>query len=134
MSLSLLLFYEHSTIIPLVAYLRIAKEQYEDKKYSGSYNVGPDDCDCVATGELAGIFCECWGEGARWESRFLGGPHEANFLKLDCSKFKKTFGWQPRWHVREAVERTVEWAKAWIAGADMAACMDRQIEEFLNDE
>ena len=83
--------YQH-VLEPLAMYLTIAKEQYEDKKYAGFYNVGPDDCDCVTTGELVDIFCAKWGEDMKWVNKFMGGPHEANFLKLDCSKVKTVFG------------------------------------------
>lgn len=116
---------------PLYVYLLIAKCQYEDRKYQGYYNVGPDDCDCVTTGELVTMFCNAWGDGLGWEDRFDGGPHEANFLKLDCSKIKSVFGWRPRYHVAQAVEKTVEWSKAYLAGEDMLSAMDRQIREFL---
>ncbi len=123
--------YQH-VLEPLVAYLKILKKQYKNHIYSGFYNVGPDDCDCVTTGELVDLFCRLWGDGQTWENRSEGGPHEANFLKLDCSRLKRVFGWKPRWHVEEAVAYSVEWAKEWHAGRDVAACMDRQIEEFLN--
>ena len=123
--------YQH-VLEPLAVYMTIAKMQYEDKKYAGFYNVGPDDCDCVTTGELVDLFCEKWGEGICWINQHDGGPHEANFLKLDCSKVKKSFGWNPRWHVEEAVEKTVEWSKAYFAGEDIPACMDRQIKEFFD--
>ncbi len=63
----------------------------------------------------------------------VGGPHEANFLKLDCSKLKATFGWAPRWNVETAVERTVEWTKAYFAGEDICAVMDKQIAEFFEN-
>lgn len=111
-------------------YLTIAKEQYGHKEFSGCYNVGPDDADCVKTGFLVELFCEKWGEGLTWRSQNDGGPHEANFLKLDCSKVKQVFGWYPRYHVEDAVEKTVEWSKAWLEGADMRTVTDRQIEEF----
>lgn len=123
--------YQH-VLEPLLAYLTIVQKQYEDKSYAGFYNVGPDDCDCVTTGQLVDLFCQFWGENQTWENRYTGGPHEANFLKLDCSKLKNTFGWQPRWHVEDAVRYTVEWAKDYFSGQDISACMDRQIEEFLN--
>jgi CDP-glucose 4,6-dehydratase len=77
------------------------------------------------------MFCEHWGNGACWESGAAEGPHEANYLKLDCSKIKKTFGWYPRWHIEEAIEKTCEWAKAWVAGEDVSLVMDRQIAEYL---
>ena len=123
--------YQH-VLEPLQAYLMIAARQYEDGAFAGWYNVGPDDCDCVTTGTLVDLFCSKWGQGQTWENRFVGGPHEANFLKLDCSKLKHAFGWQPRWNISDAVEKTVEWTKAWMAGADVASVMDRQIAEFLD--
>lgn len=123
--------YQH-VLEPLLAYLAIAKEQFEDRELEGFYNVGPEEKDCMTTGQLADLFCRKWGEGLKWVSRYDGGPHEASFLKLDCSKMKKVFGWKPRWDAETAVEKTVEWSKAYLAGEDVAACMDRQIEEFFD--
>lgn len=116
---------------PLSLYLTVARRQWEDGKLAGNYNVGPDDSDCVCTGRLADLFCEAWGQEAAWINRSDNGPHEASFLKLDCSKVKKTFGWQPRYHVEEAVKKTVFWSQAWLSGQDMRAVTDRQIQEFF---
>lgn len=112
---------------PLLVYLTVAMEQWEAPELAGSYNVGPDDRDCAETGRLASLFCEEWGHGMEWKTNRKRGPHEANFLKLDCSKIKRTFGWKPRLHIEDAVEKTVEWTKAWRDGADMRAVTDRQI-------
>lgn len=117
---------------PLYAYLMIAALQYEDQKYEGYYNVGPGDEDCVTTGELVELFCEAWGDGQTWENHFAGGPHEANFLKLDCSRLRSVFGWKPTWGVRQAVEKTVEWTKAWQSGEDINLIMKKQIQSFLD--
>ncbi len=125
--------YQH-VLEPLFAYLMIAKAQYEDIKYQGYYNVGPDDRDCFQTGALVDLFVKRWGEGMRWIERYDGGPHEANFLKLDCSKLKKTFGWEPNWDLDKAIEKTVEWSKIYISGGDINACINKQIDEFLNKE
>ena len=122
--------YQH-VLEPLYAYLMIAKEQYEDCKYAGWYNVGPDDCDCYQTGALVDLFVKHWGDNLEWMNQYDGGPHEANFLKLDCSKLKNTFGWKPRWNLEKAIEKTVEWSKCWINGENISACMDKQIEEFF---
>lgn len=123
--------YQH-VIEPLYAYLMIAKAQYEDIKFAGYYNVGPDETDCYQTGRLVDVFVSKWGEGLKWINRHDGGPHEANFLKLDCSKLKKTFGWKPRWNLETAIEKTVEWAKVWASNGDIDDCMNKQIEEFFN--
>lgn len=122
--------YQH-VLEPLYAYLMIAAAQYEDGKFAGYYNVGPDECDCFKTGNLVDLFCSKWGEGMKWINRYDGGPHEANFLKLDCSKLKAVFDWTPLWNLDMAIEKTVEWAKCWFGGGDVSECMDKQIEEFF---
>ena len=122
--------YQH-VLEPLAAYLTIAGCQYEDKSCAGFYNVGPDEHDCITTGRLVDLFCESWGKGQKWINQSEDGPHEANFLKLDCSRLKKVFGWKPRWNVEKAVEKTVEWFQVYAVGKDVAACMDAQIQEFF---
>lgn len=123
--------YQH-VIEPLAAYLTIAAKQYEDSTYQGYYNVGPDDCDCVTTGHLVDLFCKYWGEDAKWENQAeVNAPHEANFLKLDCSKIKAMFGWKPRWHIDECMAKVCEFSKVWLAGGDIPAEMDKEIEEFF---
>ena len=122
--------YQH-VLEPLYAYMMIAAKQYEDISYAGYYNVGPDDVDCFQTGALVDLFVSKWGNGLAWENKFVGGPHEANFLKLDCSKLKATFGWAPRWNLDKAIEKVVEWTICWQSNGDIRGCMDKQIEEFL---
>lgn len=126
--------YEH-VLEPVVAYLLIAKVQYENHAYAGSYNVGPNDTNYWTTGNLVTLFCEKWnertGDNIRWVNQYAGGPHEANFLKLDCSKLKKTFGWEPRWNVETAMEKIVEWSDVYLKKGDIIACMKKQIEEFI---
>ena len=123
--------YQH-VLEPIMAYLMIAEKQYTDLGYAGWYNVGPDDCDCVTTGKLADIFCSAWGNDARWENKWTGGPHEANFLKLDCSKLKSTFGWKPKWNISDAVQKTCEWTKTWLNRDNIPIIMDKQIEQYMN--
>ena len=72
------------------------------------------------------------GRRLKWINKSDGGPHEANFLKLDCQKLKDTFGWTPRWNLDTAVEKTVEWSKCWVSGQDVTTVMKKQIDEFLN--
>jgi CDP-glucose 4,6-dehydratase len=108
----------------------IAKAQYDNRNVAGYYNVGPDECDCITTGALVDLFVQKWGQGMTWENRSDGGPHEANYLKLDCSKLKATFGWKPRWNIDMVMEKTVEWSKLHVDHGDVSACMDMQIAEF----
>ena len=116
---------------PLYAYLMIAKAQYGDIKFADCYNVGPDECDCITTGELVDLFVKYAGNINRIDKSAKNAVHEANFLKLDCSKLKTVFGWKPHWHVDDAVKKTVEWSCCYMENGNVRGCMDRQIEEFL---
>lgn len=128
--------YQH-VLEPVVAYLLIAEKQYQDRKYAGSYNVGPDENDCWSTGKLVDLFCKKWNQmnnsNVSWKNVCDGGPHEANFLKLDCSKIKTTFGWRPRWNVETTMDKIVEWSRYYYNGDDIRKCMIEQINEFLGD-
>lgn len=122
--------YQH-VLEPLFAYLMIAQKQYEDITYAGAYNVGPDDCDCVTTGELVTLFCDKWGNSQTWINQSVGGPHEASFLQLDCSKLKKRFDWRPKWHIEDAVVKTCEFTRVYMDGGNIEREMEREIEEFV---
>lgn len=126
--------YQH-VLEPVYVYLLIAMKQYQDKAFEGCYNVGPNDSDCITTGNLVTLFCDKWrdafGNELKWLNQYDGGPHEAGFLKLDCAKIKKTFEWKPKWNIENAVEKIIEWNKVYLAGENVAECMDRQIREFL---
>ena len=122
--------YQH-VLEPLLAYLMIAKRQYEDISYADSYNVGPNECDCVTTGELVTLFCKQWGEGQTWVNQSQDGPHEANFLQLDCAKLKKQFGWQPKWHIDDAIAKTCEFTRVYRNAGNIAREMEREIEEYI---
>lgn len=124
--------YQH-VLEPVCTYLMLAQKQYEDKSFAGEYNVGPDDQDCVNTGTLVDLFCKYWGEEAKWKNVCEeNAPHEANFLKLDCSKIKSKLNWQPRWHIDDAIKMVVEWSKAYLQEKDISKIMLNQIRIFTN--
>ncbi len=127
--------YQH-VLEPLAVYLMLAKEQYENPALSGNYNVGPDEADCLSTGELTDLFCEKWlertGDKPIWVNRYDGGPHEAGFLKLDCSKLKAVFGWKPVWNIEKTMEKLVEWYHVYLNCDNIKECMESQMHEFLS--
>jgi len=114
----------------LFGYLLLAEKQYSDKVIEGAYNFGPDGESCVTTGELAGLFCAAWGSDVDFRIQEEAGPHEAAFLKLDCSKSRAVLGWKPRWDIKTAIEKTVEFAKA-QSDNERLVCVDRQIEDYM---
>ena len=124
--------YQH-VLEPLLAYMMIAEAQYKNKKFAGSYNVGPDESDCITTGELVDIFCDAWGDDLTWKSLSVDLPREANFLKLDCSKMKSVFNWSPSWNIKTSVEKTIEWTKIYQNRGNLIKCMEQQIKNFLEE-
>lgn len=128
--------YQH-VLESLFAYLLIVKKQFEDASYADYYNVGPDETDCISTGEIVNIFCNKWklktGKNLNWINKHDEGPHEANLLKLDCSKIKSVFNWRPTWNVDKTIEKTVEWSTLYQDKGDVGELMDRQISEFILD-
>ncbi|MCQ2081344.1 MAG: CDP-glucose 4,6-dehydratase [Lachnospiraceae bacterium] len=130
--------YQH-VLEPLFAYLMVVTEQYKDPNFASSYNVGPDDESCVNTGKLVDLFVERWNKNSigkepkkiGWVNRSDGGPHEANFLKLDCTKLKKTFGWKPVWNIEKTMDKTVEWYKSLAEGENVGECVSRQIRDYI---
>ncbi len=129
--------YQH-VLDPLMAYLMIVQTQYGNREYAGSYNVGPQDSDCLTTGELVTLFCNTWkeqtGNEIKWTTRYDEGPHEAGFLKLDCSRIRKVFAWNPVWPITKGMEKVVEWTDCYLRGGDVNQCMEKQIREFLSDQ
>lgn len=117
---------------PLAFYLMIALKQLSDVSYSGCYNIGPDFEDCISAGELAEKFCKAWGDNANWiDVSESNAPHEAGFLKLDCSKIKSLFKWNALMKIDDAVIKTVEWYKAYICGDNMDEFTMKQIDEYM---
>lgn len=128
--------YQH-VLDPIMAYLMIAKAQYENKSLAGCYNVGPNEENCITTGELVDLFCKEWkgqtGEDIKWTNKYDGGPHEANFLKLDCSKIKTKIGWKPIWGIEITMQKIVEWTECYLHNGDINKCTEKQIVEFCDN-
>ena len=123
--------YQH-VLEPLYIYLEICEKQYNDKKYEGYYNIGPDYCDCINTGDLVSMFCNKWGNGLTWVNKHDGGPHEAAFLMLDNQKIKKVLEWQPRWHIDECMNKIIEFTKIYLFDKECIANeMEKEIISFL---
>lgn len=124
--------YQH-VLEPLHAYLYIAMMQYKNIQFAGSYNIGPDESDCVTTGFLVESFCRKWNGNLQWEIQEIkNAVHEANYLKLDCSKIKTVLGWHPIWSISEALDKVVEWTEIFLKGQSVSDIMYKQIDEYEN--
>jgi len=118
---------------PLTGYLTLAAKLYtEGAKYDGGWNFGPDDKDARNVEWIVQKICKLWGNGATYEVDTNPQPHEANYLKLDCSKAKAELNWEPRWNIDKALESIVEWNKAYLSGVNARSLVNSQIDEYLN--
>ena len=117
---------------PLSGYLVLAQKLYEEgETYAESWNFGPNDEDAKPVQWIAENLTTAWGEGASWVLDAAEHPHEAHYLKLDCSKAKTRLDWHPRWHLEEALKRIVDWQKQYQQGADIKTEMLNQISSYV---
>jgi CDP-glucose 4,6-dehydratase len=119
---------------PLSGYLELAERLYLDgSAYAEAWNFGPDTADEKPVQYIVEKLVQYWGSGAAWRHDTGTHPHEANFLKLDCSKARQRLGWHPVWGLDETLQRIVRWHKAWLAGENMRACTLAEINDYMND-
>lgn len=116
---------------PLSGYLLLAQKLYEEGAgCAEGWNFGPNDEDAKPVQWIVEKLTQTWGEGASW--RLDGGnhPHEAHYLKLDCSKAKMRLGWYPRWRLEETLDRIILWHKAYENNRGMREISLSQIDEY----
>ncbi len=117
---------------PLTGYLMLVEKMLADgPEYADAFNFGPEDLDVQNVEWIAKTICGLWGSGAAYELDSNVHPHEANYLKLDCSKAKHKLGWQPRWNILITLKSIVEWYKALENGEDIRRVTENQIESYL---
>jgi CDP-glucose 4,6-dehydratase len=115
---------------PLGGYLLLAERLTADPGLAGAWNFGPELEDCVSVGTVADKVAALWPTPAHWQSQPSPLPHEAGLLRLDASHAREKLGWQPRWRLDRALEKTVAWHLAWRDGADMGNFCRQQIEAY----
>lgn len=120
---------------PLSGYLLTAQLLWEKgSTFAEGWNFGPSEDDAKPVQWIVEHLTDHWGEGASWQLDGENHPHEAGYLKLDCSKAKMRMGWKPRWHLNETLHRIVAWHKAFITGQDMKAHTIQEIDEYIASE
>ncbi|OGC92571.1 MAG: CDP-glucose 4,6-dehydratase [candidate division Zixibacteria bacterium RBG_16_53_22] len=116
---------------PLSGYLALAKHLYEDgPRFAGAWNFGPPEDDAKPVEWLVKRICAEWGSGARYRVDKGKHPHEAHYLRLDCTKARTELGWHPRWDLSRAIRSVVEWAKAYKERRDVRHACLAQIGEY----
>ena len=117
---------------PITGYLTLAARLFtEGIKFAEGWNFGPDDKDAQNVEWITRTICDLWGETASFEVDTNPQPHEANYLKLDCSKAKAELGWFPKWNIETTLKSIVDWNKAYIAGEDIRKVTINQINQYF---
>ena len=118
---------------PLTGYLTLAAKLFTDgAHYAQGWNFGPDDSDAQNVEWITRTICELWGDGASFSVDTNPQPHEANYLKLDCSKAKTELSWEPRWGITKTLKSIVEWNKAFLADENIRTKTEEQIDQYLD--
>jgi CDP-glucose 4,6-dehydratase len=120
---------------PLAGYLTLTHRLYENgPEYADSWNFGPLDADSKPVEWIVHSICHLWGESAHYEIDAGYHPHEAHYLKLDCSKSQSILGWKPRWSLERALQSLIEWVTSFRDGEDMQRVCLRQIQSYNSSE
>jgi CDP-glucose 4,6-dehydratase len=116
---------------PLKGYLTLARLLYQDgPEFAEAWNFGPPDSDAQPVEWMVRRICQLWGEGSRHEVDQGNQPHEAHYLKIDCSKARARLGWQPRWDLDHALQAVIEWTHGYRSGADLRSVCLNQIDAY----
>lgn len=119
---------------PLSGYLMLSQALYENDgdHFSSGWNFGPDDHDNRPVEEVVDLLISEWGSPACWERVGADQPHEARFLKLDCSKARQELGWMPKWNLETAIQKIAQWQKAYQCKEDMQEVSLAQINQYTD--
>lgn len=118
---------------PLSGYLVLAEELYiNGDNFAGGWNFGPKDEDCQSVEKILKTMIKTWGTGASWQLDTNSNPHEAGFLKLDCSKAGQQLKWFPKWNLEFTLKSIVNWHKEWMQSSDMKKQCINEIKLYSN--
>lgn len=116
---------------PLRGYLMLVEQLWQQgEPFRGGWNFGPREGDAQPVAQIVDRLAALWGEGASWELDAGEHPHEATYLKLDCSKAHMQLGWQPLTTLETALSWIVEWYRSHRSGQDLHALTLEQISRF----
>jgi CDP-glucose 4,6-dehydratase len=117
---------------PLSGYITVAEKLYSDgPDFAEGWNFGPREEDAQPVETIVTHLTHLWGDGAEWFLSQEVHPHEAHYLKLDCSKARMRLNWKPVWNLETTLEKIVSWQKAWINGEDIKAYTINEIKEYM---
>ncbi len=119
---------------PLSGYLVLAQHLFDEgSSFAESWNFGPKDEDCKPVSWILDTMVDYWGRGAKWELDRNNNPHEAGFLKLDCSKAAMRLNWSPKWNLEHTLESIINWHQNYLAQKNIQEQCLLEIAKYKND-
>jgi CDP-glucose 4,6-dehydratase len=119
---------------PLSGYLLLAENLIkEGETFAEGWNFGPRDYDAKPVRWIADKLVTLWGDKAQWILEQSPQPHEAHYLRLDCSKAQMKLKWQPVWSLEKSLIYITEWFKAYQKGDSIRKITLTQIANYETD-
>ena len=116
---------------PLSGYLVLAQELFlNGNEFAEGWNFGPKDEDCKPVSWILDKMVESWGGNASWSLDKENNPHEAGFLKLDCSKAASRLKWKPKWNLQLTLKSIVDWHQIYSNGGDLKKQCLKEINTY----
>lgn len=117
---------------PLHGYLSLAEKLFNHgRDYAQAWNFGPMSEGEQSVSWIADYFAQRW-SSFTWFSNGEAYSHEANILKLDCSKARDHLAWAPSWSLEEALEQIEKWYMRFDNDDNMKQVCLEQIALFAN--
>ena len=117
---------------PLSGYLTLCEKLFSGGSFfAEGWNFGPNDEDAKNVEWITNKICQLWGQDAAYDLDKKPQPHEAGYLKLDCSKAKALLAWHPQWNIDKSLKMIVDWHKASLNNANMRDFTVGQIKEYF---
>ncbi|MDQ0903910.1 CDP-glucose 4,6-dehydratase [Paenibacillus sp. V4I7] len=118
---------------PLSGYLLLAQRLYEDgASFSEGWNFGPNDEDAKSVEWIVSKMCTIWGNNSSFSIDEGNHPHEAHYLKLDCSKAKTILGWYPKWNLEQTLKKVISWVEVYKNEDNLMETCLKQIDEYIS--
>jgi CDP-glucose 4,6-dehydratase len=119
---------------PLSGYLVLAQHLFDEgSSFAEGWNFGPKDEDCKPVSWILDRMAYNWGNGAKWELDKNNNPHEAGFLKLDCSKAAMRLNWSPKWNLENTLESIINWHQNYLSQKNIQEQCFFEISKYQND-
>ena len=118
---------------PTFGYLKLAKALFEKgEDFASGWNFGPDEEDAKSVEWISKTMINKWGSSVGVKFAKEHDLHEANYLKLNCSKARENLKWYPKLNVSEALDYIVDWYRLYESKINPRDILSNQISDYIN--